>query len=67
MLHHSSTQDLPNTDDENELDNEFLHGGIHVNLDDDDEEEEHSTRIERVTCSGKQTINVKDCKSKKRV
>ena len=66
VLHHSSTQDPPNSDDENGLDNEYLHGGIHVNLDDDDDEEgEDSPMIERVTRSGKRTIKVQDRKARK--
>ena len=65
VFYHSSTQDPLNTDDKNELENEYLHGGIHVNLDDDEKEEEHSLIIERVTRSGKRTIKVQDCKARK--
>ncbi|KAL6494699.1 hypothetical protein OROGR_031499 [Orobanche gracilis] len=35
VLHHSSTQDPPNTDEENELENQYLNNGVHVNLDKD--------------------------------
>ena len=42
MLHHLATQDPPNTYDENELENEYLYDGIHVNLDDNEEEEKDS-------------------------
>ena len=58
LLQHSFTQNSPNTDDENELDNNYLHGGIYVNLDDDDDKEEDNLRIERerITCNGKRTI-----------
>ena len=32
-LHYSSTQDPPNTDDEDEMDDNLEHGGVHVDVD----------------------------------
>ena len=32
VLHCSSTQDPPNSDEENALEERFIHGGVHVNL-----------------------------------
>ena len=65
VLHHSSIQDSLNTDDENEIDNEYLHGKVHVNLDDDDEKEEDSSRGDRVIGNGNQTVKVQHLNSKK--
>ncbi|GAV83466.1 LOW QUALITY PROTEIN: Myb_DNA-bind_3 domain-containing protein [Cephalotus follicularis] len=33
MLHYSSTQEPPNSDEENELDDEFRYSGVHVDVD----------------------------------
>ena len=33
VLHYSSTQDPPNTDDEAEMDDNLEHGGVHVDVD----------------------------------
>ena len=32
-LHYSSTQDPPNTDDKDEMDDNLEHGGVHVDVD----------------------------------
>ena len=32
VLHCASTQDPPNSDEENALEEQFIHGGVHVNL-----------------------------------
>ena len=32
VLHYASTQDLPNSDEENALEERLIHGGVHVNL-----------------------------------
>ena len=58
VLHHSSTQDPYSIDDENELDKEYLHGRVHVNLVYDEKEEEDIPRIERVTYSDKRISKV---------
>ncbi|RVX19112.1 hypothetical protein CK203_008567 [Vitis vinifera] len=33
VLHYSSTQDPPNTNDEDEVDDNLEHGGVHVDVD----------------------------------
>ena len=32
VLHYASTQDPPNSDEENALEEQLIHGGVHVNL-----------------------------------
>ena len=32
VLHYASTQDPPNSDEENALEERLIHGGVHVNL-----------------------------------
>ncbi|XP_073221565.1 uncharacterized protein [Cicer arietinum] len=59
VLHHSSTQDPPNTDEENELDNQYLNIGSasHVRVDEDDSDDDIQA-MERVSRSGKQKVQV---------
>lgn len=64
VLHHSSTQDPPNTDDEIELENQYRNNGVHVNLDNDSSNDDVQ-ELERVTRSGKRPIQEKEGKSKK--
>ncbi|KAL6541518.1 hypothetical protein OROGR_011004 [Orobanche gracilis] len=64
VLHHSSTQDPPNTDEEIELENQYRNNGDHVNLDNDSSNDDVQ-ELERVTRSGKRQIQEKEGKSKK--
>ena len=45
-LHYSFTQDPPNTDDEDEMDDNLKHGGVHVDV--DTEIPDNSLRLEMV-------------------
>ncbi|KAL6565400.1 hypothetical protein OROGR_002351 [Orobanche gracilis] len=64
VLHHSSTQDPPNTDEENELENQYLNNGVHVNLDNDSSADEVH-EVEHTTRRGKRPIQVKESKPRK--
>lgn len=62
VLHHSATQDPPNTDEENELENQYLNRGGCEDIHSSNEDVEE---IERVTRSGKRKVQVKEHKFKK--
>ena len=57
VLYHSSTQDPPNTDEEQELENQYLNPGAHVDVDHDSSDGDMQ-EVERITRSGKRTIQV---------
>lgn len=65
VLHHSSTQDPPNTDDENELDDQYINNGNgsanHVHVDKDSSYDDLH-EVERITRSEKQQIHVRSKK-----
>ncbi|XP_054782956.1 uncharacterized protein LOC129290258 [Prosopis cineraria] len=63
VLHHSSTQDPPNSDDENNLENEYINTGVHIDLSRDDDVGPET--IERVTHSGKRVVEVSNSKKRK--
>jgi hypothetical protein len=60
VLHHSSTQDPPNTDEENELDNQYLNNGNanHVRVDSDSSDADLH-EFERIPRSGKRQIQAR--------
>ncbi|KAF7800955.1 L10-interacting MYB domain-containing protein [Senna tora] len=62
VLHHSSTQAPPDSQQDRELENEYLYGGIHVEL---DGTIMMITPIERVTHSGKRTFVIPEQKRKR--
>lgn len=59
VLHHSSTQDPPNIDEENELDNQYLNNGSvsHVRVNDDSLDDDLH-EVEHITHSGKREVQV---------
>ncbi|KAI5388193.1 hypothetical protein KIW84_074041 [Lathyrus oleraceus] len=63
VLHHSSTQDPPNTDEENELDNHYHNNGSasHVHVDNDSSEDDLH-EVEYITRSGKRQVQVRSKK-----
>lgn len=63
VLHHSSTQDPPNTDEENELDNQYLNNGSasHVRVNDDSSDDDLH-EVEHITRSGKRQVQVRSKK-----
>ncbi|XP_058740553.1 uncharacterized protein LOC131612821 isoform X2 [Vicia villosa] len=63
VLHHSSTQDPPNTDEENELDNQYLNNGsaCHVRVDNDSSDDDLH-EVEHITRSGKKQVQVRSRK-----
>ncbi|KAF7800916.1 L10-interacting MYB domain-containing protein [Senna tora] len=63
VLHHSSTQAPPDSQQDRELENEYLYGGIHVELDEDNHDD--ITPIKRVTHSGKRTFVIPEQKRKR--
>ncbi|XP_054782610.1 L10-interacting MYB domain-containing protein-like [Prosopis cineraria] len=63
VLHHSFTQDPPNSDEENELKNQYLNSGVH--RDDKDSSNDDIQEVEHITQSGKCIIRTKEHKSKK--
>ncbi|KAF7800980.1 L10-interacting MYB domain-containing protein [Senna tora] len=63
VLHHSSTQAPPDSEQERELENEYLYGGIHVDLDEDNQDD--ITPIERVMHSGKRAFVIPEQKRKR--
>ncbi|KAL6347661.1 hypothetical protein AAG906_026189 [Vitis piasezkii] len=71
VLHYFSTQDPPNTDDEDEMDDNLEHGGVHVDVDVDCEILDDSLRPKLVgrltTYFRKCTTNSQlDCRDKKK-
>ncbi|KAF7844233.1 L10-interacting MYB domain-containing protein [Senna tora] len=64
VLHHSSTQAPPDSPQERELENEFLYGGILVDIDEDNEDD--VTPIERATHSGKRALEILERKRKRK-
>ncbi|CAL5183411.1 unnamed protein product [Lathyrus oleraceus] len=63
VLHHSSTQDPPNTDEENELDNQYLNNGSasHVRVNGDSSDDDLH-EVEHITRSGKRQVQVRSKK-----
>lgn len=59
VLHFSSTQDPPNTDEECELDEPYLNAGIHVDVENDSRGQEHTTH------HGKRPMHLERSKPKK--
>ncbi|KAI5427050.1 hypothetical protein KIW84_032470 [Lathyrus oleraceus] len=61
VLHHSSTQDPPNKDEENELDNQYLNNGSasHVCVDNDSSDDDLH-EVEHITHSGKRQVQMED-------
>ncbi|XP_038698306.1 uncharacterized protein At2g29880-like [Tripterygium wilfordii] len=54
VLHHASTVSPPNTDEEKELETQFRHSGVHINIDvEDDDELLEAGKLEPKTRSGK--------------
>ncbi|KAJ1392031.1 Myb/SANT-like DNA-binding domain protein [Sesbania bispinosa] len=65
VLHHSSNQDPPNTDEENELESQYLNVGSRVDVDNDSSDDDIH-EVERTTRSGKRSSQMNDPKSKKK-
>ncbi|KAF7800723.1 L10-interacting MYB domain-containing protein [Senna tora] len=63
VLHHSSTQAPLDSQQERELENEYLYGRIHVDLNEDNQDD--ITPIERVTHSGKLAFVIPEQKRKR--
>ncbi|KAL6323751.1 hypothetical protein AAG906_002219 [Vitis piasezkii] len=59
VLHYSSIQDSPNTDDEDEMDDNSEHGGVHVDIDHEIPNDPLQAELVRgvTTSSRKHTIN----------
>ncbi|XP_061336432.1 uncharacterized protein LOC133283570 [Gastrolobium bilobum] len=64
VLHQSSTQDPPNTDEELELENQYLNNGVHVDVNQDSSNDDLQT-IEQTTHRGKRKIQARERKSYK--
>jgi hypothetical protein len=60
VLHHSSTQDPPNTDDENELDDQYINNGSanHVHVDKDSSYDDLH-EVERITRNEKRQVHMR--------
>lgn len=63
QVHHASIQDPPNYADELELENEYINGAVHIDREGDDDVAPQI--IERVTSSGKRTIEFVEKNKKK--
>ncbi|XP_061343569.1 uncharacterized protein At2g29880-like [Gastrolobium bilobum] len=61
LLHHASTIDLPNSDEE-QLDNECVNDRVHVDVED---EAVTTHAVEHTTCGGKRTTTMAECKPEK--
>ncbi|XP_027347978.1 uncharacterized protein LOC113859387 [Abrus precatorius] len=64
VLHHSSTQDPPNTDEKNKLESQYLNSGSYLNVD-NNRSDDNTEEVERISCSGKRKIQVKEHKSRR--
>ncbi|AES90490.2 Myb/SANT-like DNA-binding domain protein [Medicago truncatula] len=61
VLHHSFTQDQPNTDKENELNNQYFNTrSANIVCVDDDSSNNDIQEVGRITCNEKQKIEVKE-------
>ncbi|KAJ1400273.1 Myb/SANT-like domain [Sesbania bispinosa] len=65
VFHHSSNQDPPNTDEENELESQYLNAGSHADVDNDSSDDDIQA-VERTTDRGKHTSQMKEPKCKKK-